>query len=160
MKLIGIEEHFLTPEVRDAWAAPETAEDPTAGLHQGRIGELLEDLGEERLRLMDETGLDVQVLSLTSPGLHNLDGPASVALARRTNDLLAAAVARHPERFQGFAALPTPAPEEAPRELERCVRELGFKGAMLCGRTRDKHLDHSDFRPLLERAEQLRVPLF
>jgi predicted TIM-barrel fold metal-dependent hydrolase len=160
MKLNGIEEHFLTPEVRDAWAAPETAEDPTAGLHQGRIGELLEDLGEERLRLMDETGLDVQVLSLTSPGLHNLDGPASVALARRTNDLLAAAVARHPERFQGFAALPTPAPEEAPRELERCVRELGFKGAMLCGRTRDKHLDHEDFRPLLERAEQLRVPLF
>jgi len=160
MKLIGIEEHFLTREVSDAWGAPETAEDPTMGLHQGRIGELLEDLGEERLRLMDETGLDVQVLSLTTPGLHNLDGPASLGLARRTNDLLAAAVARHPERFQGFAALPTPAPDEVPRELERCVRELGLKGAMLCGRTRDKHLDHPDFWPLFERAEELRVPLF
>jgi predicted TIM-barrel fold metal-dependent hydrolase len=160
MKLIGIEEHFLTREVRDAWGAPETAEDPTMGLHQGWIGELLEDLGEERLRLMDETGLDVQVLSLTTPGLHNLDAPASVELAQRTNDLVAAAVARHPQRFQGFAALPTPAPREAPRELERCVRDLGLKGAMLCGRTRDKHLDHPDFWPLFERAEQLRVPLF
>jgi uncharacterized protein len=160
MKLIGIEEHFLTREVRDAWAAPETAEDPTIGMHQGNIGRLLEDLDEERLRLMDETGLDVQVLSLTTPGLQNLDGAASIALAQRTNDLVAAAVARHPERFQGFAALPTPAPLEAPRELERCVRELGLKGAMLCGRTRDKNLDHQDFWPLFERAEQLRVPLF
>lgn len=121
---------------------------------------LLEDLGEERLQFMDETGLDVQVLSLTTPGLQNLDGPTSIALAQRSNHLVAAAVARHPERFQGFAALPTPAPHEAPRELERCVRELGLKGAMLHGRTRDKNLDHQDFWPLFERAEQLRVPLF
>jgi hypothetical protein len=160
MKLIGIEEHLLTREVKDAWAAPESAENPTAGMDHGNIGTLLGNLDQERLRLMDETGLDVQVLSLTTPGLQNLEGATSIALARRTNDLIAAAVARHPERFQGFAALPTPAPLEAPRELERCVRELGFKGAMLCGRTRDKKLDHPDFWPLFERAEQLRVPLF
>lgn len=97
---------------------------------------------------------------LTTPGLQNLDGPTSIALAQRSNDLAAAAVALHPERFQGFVALPTPAPQEAPRELERCVRELGLKGAMLHGRTRDKNLDHQDFWPLFERAEQLRVPLF
>jgi uncharacterized protein len=160
MKLIGIEEHFLTREVREAWAALETAEAPAAGMHQGQVGKRLEDLGEGRLRLMDETGLDVQVLSLTTPGVQDLDGAASVALARRTNDLLAAAVARHPERFQGFAALPAPAPREVPRELERCVRELGLKGALLCGRTGDRPLDHQDFWPLFEMAEQLRVPLF
>ena len=105
MKLIGIEEHFLTREVRDAWAALETEEDPTIGMHQGQVGKRLEDLGEKRLRLMDETGLDVQVLSLTTPGVQDLDSAASVALAQRTNDLVAAAVALHPERFQGNFAM-------------------------------------------------------
>jgi predicted TIM-barrel fold metal-dependent hydrolase len=159
MKLIGIEEHFLTSAVRDAWAAS-PADDPTVDYHRGTIGERLEDLGPLRRGLMDETGLDVQVLSLTTPGLHNLEAAQSVALARRTNDLIAAAVAREPQRYEGFAALPTPAPAEAPRELERCVRELALKGAMLCGRTRDKNLDHRDFWPMLECAAALGVPLF
>ena len=115
MKLIAIEEHFLTREVRDAWAASPAADDPTIHLHLGEIENRLDDLGDERLHLMDETGVDVQVLSLTTPGLHNLDG-GSVALAKRTNDLIAATVAGHPDRFQGLAALPTAAPKEAARE--------------------------------------------
>ena len=159
MKLIAIEEHFLTPEVRAAWDAA-GADDPTCAFHAGDIGERLEDLGETRLRLMDETGVDVQVLSLTTPGLHNLDSDLSTALARRTNDLIAETVAGRPQRFQGFAALPTPAPREAPRELERAVRELGLKGAMLCGRTREKNLDHPDFWPIFDCAAALGVPLF
>ncbi len=159
MKLIAIEEHFLTRDVRDAWTAIPEADDPTLGLHQGDIEDRLNDLGPERLRLMDETGVDVQVLSLTTPGLHNLDG-GSVALAQRTNDLVAAAVAGRPDRFQGLAALPTGAPREAPGELERAVRGLGLRGAMLCGRTGDKNLDHKDFWPVLECAAELVVPLF
>lgn len=159
MKLIAIEEHFLTPDVRDAWDAA-AADDPTCAFHAGEISARLEDLGEMRLNLMDETGVDVQVLSLTTPGLHNLEGGQSAALARRTNDLIAQIVASRPERFQGFAALPTPAPREAPRELERAVRDLGLKGAMLCGRTREKNLDHPDFWPMFECAAELGVPLF
>lgn len=159
MKLIAIEEHFLTSEVRNAWAAIPEVDDPTQGLHLGEIGDRLEDLGQERLRLMDETGVDVQVLSLTTPGLHNLDR-GSVPLAQRTNDLIAATVAGRPDRFQGLAALPTAAPREAPRELERSVLDLGLKGAMLCGRTRDKNLDHTDFWPMFECAAELEVPLF
>jgi predicted TIM-barrel fold metal-dependent hydrolase len=159
MKLIAIEEHFLTRDVRDAWTAIPAVDDPTLGLHFGEIGDRLDDLGHERVRLMDETGVDVQVLSLTTPGLHNLDG-GSVALAQRTNDLIAATVAGLPHRFQGLAALPTAAPREASRELERSVRDLGLKGVMLCGRTRDKNLDHQDFWPLFECAAVLGVPLF
>jgi predicted TIM-barrel fold metal-dependent hydrolase len=160
MRLIAVEEHFLTREVRDAWAVAPGPDDPTCAFHGGDLRGRLEDLGEMRLRLMDETGVDVQVLSLTTPGLHNLESGASTALARRTNDLVAEAVERTPERFQGFAVLPTPAPREASRELERAVRELGLKGAMLCGRTKEKNLDHPDFWPIFDCAAGLGVPLF
>lgn len=160
MKLIAVEEHFLTPDIADAWSTAPGPLDPTLAFHGGDLGARLEDLGEMRLSLMDETGVDVQVLSLTTPGLHNLDSEASVALARRTNDLVARTVASRPDRFQGFAVLPTSAPAEAPRELERAVRELGLKGVMLHGRTRDKHLDHPDFWPIFERAADLGVPVF
>ncbi len=73
MKVIAIEEHFLTKEVRAAWAASPDADGAAASLHLGEIEERLDDLGEIRLKLMDESGVDVQVLSLTTPGLHNLD---------------------------------------------------------------------------------------
>ena len=157
MKLIAIEEHFLTREVRDAWSAI-PSDDDTIKFNIGEIGERLDDLGEGRLRLMDETGVDVQVLSLTSPGFHNLDD-SSVSLVQRTNDFLASKVANHPSRFQGLASLPMPAPKQAVRELERCVRDLGFKGAMICGRTRDKNMDHKIFWPIFECATDLDVPI-
>ncbi|WP_246617123.1 amidohydrolase family protein [Sphingomonas yunnanensis] len=80
---------------------------------------------------MDEAGVDMQVRSLTTPGLHNLAAAASVETARRVNDTIADAVARRPDRFQGLSAIPTPDPEAAPRELGRAVRELGLKGALL-----------------------------
>ncbi len=161
MRLIAIEEHILPPDVRDAWAAAPPPHDPVSAVADGgEIGDRLADLGEGRLALMDEQGVDVQVLSLTTPGLHNLEPGPAVELARRTNDLIANACARRPDRFQGFAALPTPDPDAAPRELERAVRELGLKGALLCGRTRERHLDHPALRPLLAKAAELGAPLF
>ena len=120
----------------------------------------LEDLGDERLARMDESGVDVQVLSLTSPGLHNLAPAESISLARRTNDLIADTIARHPGRFDGFATIPTAAPAEGAQELERCVRDCGLKGGMLFGRTGDRNLDHTDFWPIFEMASELQVPLF
>jgi uncharacterized protein len=161
VQLIAIEEHFLTPEVQAAWSAlPPEAQDGTMGMHSGEIKAQLEDLEDRRIVLMDESGVDVQVLSLTTPALHPLDAAQCVSLARETNNLIAATVSRHPHRFQGFATLPMPAPHEAAAELHRAVRDLGLKGALLCGRTRDKNLDHPDFWPLLEAAASLRVPLF
>jgi len=159
MKLIAVEEHFLTKEVRDEWQKYSDKDDPIHKLHFGEIENRLEDIGNLRLRLMDETGIDVQVLSLTSPSLHNL-GSESVDLAVRTNDYVSEIVNKSPERFQGFAALSMFAPKEATKEFERSVKNLGLKGAMLCGRTREKNLDHKDFWELFECAEALGVPLF
>jgi predicted TIM-barrel fold metal-dependent hydrolase len=157
--LIGIEEHFLTPAIENAWhAIGLEATDPSLAFHQGTFGRRLADLADERLALMDETGLDIQVLSLTTPALHDL-GPESVDLARRTNDAVAEAVARHPTRFQAMATLPVSMPEEAALELERCVSALGFKGTILCGRVGTRHLDDPAFAPVLDCAALLGVPL-
>ncbi|RRA50191.1 amidohydrolase family protein [Acidipila sp. EB88] len=159
MKLIGVEEHFVTPTIRAAWAASAIGQEGTGSFDQGDVEARLEDLGAQRLALMDEGGVDVQVLSVTTPALHNLEADESTRLARETNDLVAAVVAKHPTRFQGFATLPTASPAVAAAELERGVTHLGLVGSMLCGRTRDKHLDHPDFLPLFETAARLRVPL-
>ena len=159
MKLIAIEEHFLTKAVKDEWQKYPDKDDPTRKFHFGEIENRLEDIGNSRLQLMDETGIDMQVLSLTSPSLHNL-GSESINLAIQTNDYVSENVKKRPDRFQGFAALPMFSPKEATKELERSVKNLGLKGAMLCGRTREKNLDHKDFWELFECAETLGVPLF
>src|ERR1700728_2908552 len=118
MKIISIEEHFLTPEITTAWETSAIGSEGTANFDQGEIRQLLDDLGQGRIALMDESGVDVQVLSVTTPALHNLEPEDSLILARRTNDLVAATIANYPTRFQGFATLPTAAPEEAALELE------------------------------------------
>lgn len=157
--LIGIEEHFLTPAIEHAWhAIGLEATDPSVGYHQGAFGRRLADLADERLALMDETGLDIQVLSLTTPALHDL-GPESVELARRANDAVAEAIARYPTRFQAMATLPVSVPDEAALELERCVSTLGFKGTMLCGRVGTRHLDDPALAPVLDCAALLHVPV-
>lgn len=159
-KLIGIEEHFVTADIRAAWAASALGQEGTAGFDRGEIEERLEDLGKHRLALMDESGVDVQVLSVTTPALHNLEPAESVILAKQTNDWIAATVEKYPTRFQGFATLPTAEPEQAALELERTVTRLGLMGTMLCGRTREKNLDHPDFLPMFETAARLGVPVF
>jgi predicted TIM-barrel fold metal-dependent hydrolase len=159
MKLIGIEEHYLTPGVGDAWRALGLdASNPMVAYDLGPMAQRLMDMADQRIALMDETGLDVQVLSLTTPALHEL-GPESVDLARRVNDAVAEAVARHPTRFQAFATLPVSDPDAAAQELERCVGTLGFKGTMLCGRVGTRNLDHPDLAPIFAAAAELHVPI-
>jgi uncharacterized protein len=162
MKLVGLEEHFATPELIAAWQAlePQWRDVGIAGSADDELGQRLVDLDAERIAAMDDTGLDVSVVSMTTPGLQNLDARDAVALQGVCNDTLADAVRRHPERLQGFATLATPAPDAAAAELDRAVRELGFNGAMLYGRTRDRNLDHRDFWPIFEAAEALNAPLY
>ncbi len=158
MKIIGLEEHFHTPELM---AALRRANDDTMLLFQDKESRnRLLDLGEGRLRQMDLIGLDRMVLSVTTPATQALPPAEAVPLARQANDRLAAAVRAHPDRFSGFATLPTPDPAAAVRELRRSVQELGFVGAMLHGRTGERYLDHLDFRPLLAEAAALGVPLY
>lgn len=148
MKLIGIEEHYLTSPVRAAWeAAALAATDPSVAVYLNEVERHLLDLADERLALMDEAGLDVQVLSLTTPALHDLRS-IGIDLERRANDAIAEICARHRDRFQALATLPVGLPDEAALELERCVTKLGFKGTMLCGRVEDRNLDHPDLAPI------------
>ncbi len=162
MKIVALEEHYTTPQVREAQAAVEPAfQEPMEVLgDQPETSVKLDEIAELRIAKMDECGVDVQVLSLTTPGTQNLEPAQACDLARSSNDFLAASIARHPDRFQGFATLPTPDPAMAAAELKRCVTELGFKGALLGARTRDRSLDQPEFLPILEMAAELRVPLF
>lgn len=161
MKLVGLEEHFVTAEVLDASRAlPEEIRDLAfRPASEGETSRLLMDLGVERLAHMDRTGLDVQVLSLTTPGVQHLPAAQAVPLARSSNDRLAEVVAAHPERFQGLATLPTVDPDAAVAELERTIRGLGFEGAMVFGRTGGTNMDDPRFWPIYETAAALRAPL-
>ena len=161
MKIIALEEHFLTEALTAAWARlPATEQDGSQALNSPDIARRILEIGEERLRLMDETGIDVQVLSPTAPGVQNLEAGLAVTMARELNDLTAEAVRGRPDRFQGFACLPTPAPAEAARELGRAVETLGLKGAFLFGRTRERNADRPEFLPIFEAAAALKVPIY
>lgn len=109
---------------------------------------------------MDAAGIDLQVLSLNSPGVEQAEVADAITCAREANDYLAGAIKRHPTRFAGFASLPIQAPDEAAKELERCVRQLGFKGANINGHTRGRYPDDKFFSPILACAEALDVPLY
>ncbi len=151
-RIIALEEHFWTP---DLIALRRTVDQVNPKSVQ-RLG----DLGELRLREMDAGGIDVQVLSEAEPGAQNLAPDLAVSLARASNDLLAQAVKRRPDRFAGFATLPTPDPSAAAKELERAVRGLGFCGAMIHGSTRGRFLDEGQFWPIFESAQALDVPIY
>jgi uncharacterized protein len=162
MKAIGTEEHFLTDEVAAAWGRLDAraGEDSPVRPAPGDLGERLREVGERRLAAMDAAGLDVQVISLTSPGLHSLPAQEATGLQVETNDRIAELVALHPDRFQGFATLATPAPAAAAQELERAVTRLGLHGALLFCRTGERNLDHPDHWPIFEAAASLRAPLY
>jgi predicted TIM-barrel fold metal-dependent hydrolase len=118
------------------------------------------DIGEGRIANMDAAGIDVQVLSLTAPGVEQLDAAEAVPFARVTNDTLAEAVHRHPDRLAGFAALTTAEPDAAADQLRRTVATHGFTGALINGHSRGRYLDDKFFWPILECAEALQVPLY
>ncbi len=164
MRIIGLEEHFLTPAFLDGPGISlkkqgQAADSKIASRYTMLINQL-SDLDDGRLAAMDAVGIDVQVLSVHSGGLEQLDPPAAAALARDTNDWLANAVRRHPSRFVGLATLPTMEPETAVSELKRMVQDYGFKGAVINGHTRGRYLDDEYFWPILECAESLDVPIY
>jgi 2,3-dihydroxybenzoate decarboxylase len=163
IKTIALEEHFSTPMQIEKSSASEYRSFylSTRSDHVGHnIVDQLADLDEQRLAYMDAAGIDVQVLSFTSPGPQAFEAAEAIPLARDANDRLEQAVKRHPDRFAGFAALPTAAPDTAADELERTVTKCGFKGAMIDGHTRGSFLDDKKYWVIFERAEALGVPIY
>ena len=163
MKVIAIEEHFITPMYREKVGANEFRNFYLKSRSEQLGYDIVEqnsDLGAERLAHMDAAGVDVQVLSFGSPGPQAFGAEVAIPMARDANDRLHQAIQKHPARFAGFAALPTADPEAAAQELERCVSKLGFKGAMIHGHTRGSFLDERKYWTVFERAQALDVPIY
>jgi len=152
-RVIALEEHYLDPEIKPHFSGLDVTGAP-------KVAQRLDDVGALRLAEMDAAGIDVQVLSHAAPSVQKLDPETAVRLARAANDRLHETVRAHPERFAGFATLPTPDPQAAADELERAVTRLGFKGAMVHGLTNGMFLDDRRFWPIFERAQALDVPLY
>jgi predicted TIM-barrel fold metal-dependent hydrolase len=158
MRTITLEEHYATPAFIEGPGRQFKTRATAPG--GALLFERLYDLGDRRIADMDAAQIDVQVLSLTSPGTEQLDPAEAGSVSRQVNDILAKAIQKHPTRLYGFAALPTPDPPAAAAELERTVREYKFKGAMINGHIRGRYLDDQFFWPILERAESLGVPIY
>src|SRR6202045_157902 len=150
--VIAIEEHYWDKELSSKFAGGE-------GVRAPDMLKALYDLGELRLREMDEAGIDMQILSHGAPSAQKLSGADAVELTRRVNDRLHAVVAADPKRFAAFAALPTSDPKAAADELERTTR-LGFKGPMIHGLANGAFLDDKRFWPIFERAQSMDVPVY
>jgi predicted TIM-barrel fold metal-dependent hydrolase len=161
MRIITIEEHFATRRFFDGPGRDlkEQAEKFSSARALKLIPQLC-DLDEARLAEMDAAGIDMQIVSLTAPGVEQLEAAEAIALATETNDFLADAIKKHPARLGGFVTLPIMAPDKAAQELERRVRGQKFAGAIINGHTRGRYLDDKFFWPILESAEQLGVPIY
>ncbi|MGH6690179.1 MAG: amidohydrolase family protein [Gammaproteobacteria bacterium] len=115
---------------------------------------------DERLRVMDEQGIDVQAFSLTTPGVHVEEPKLGIQLARMVNDAFAEAATKHAGRFAPLAALPLQDPDAAAEELDRAITRLGHKGALLFSNIDGRPLDDPAYLPMFARAAELDVPLF
>jgi 2,3-dihydroxybenzoate decarboxylase len=160
MRKIALEEHF-TIHGYDHFGSEDSAADEVGGGFQRVVRNALADFGEIRLQHMDASEIERAVLSLTIPGVHNRsDAHEALKLARIANDFLAAEIAKRPDRYSGFAHLPLQDATIAADELERCVRDLGFKGAMVHGHTCGRYLDEDAMSAFWERVETLGVPVY
>ena len=160
MRTITLEEHFVSPGFLAGPGKEFIQQIRNRGPRGVRISEQLQDVGDKRIAEMDAAGIDMQVLSLNSPGIEQAEAADQISIAVESNDFLAEAVKKHPQRFAAFAALATAAPDKAAEELDRRVRQQGFKGTLINGHTRGRYLDDKFFSPILERAEALNVPIY
>lgn len=155
---IALEEHFLTPDMIDYWLP--TVETIPQKVADRLRGQLL-DFDGERLETMDKAGIDIAILSLSGPGVQaEPDTAAAIRRARLANDFLAEKIARHPTRYGGFAHLAMQDGKAAAEELDRCVSQLGFHGAMIDGQTNGHYLDEPQYDVFWERAAALDAPVY
>ena len=161
MRIITLEEHLTFPALtslvpkeilaRHNFGPPQMMQE---------IGAKLADINGGRLKSMDESGITMQVLSVSGAGADLLGPDEGPDFAHQYNDAVAQKIAIHPDRFTAFAHLPMTAPEAAADELSRTVETYRFKGALINGLTEDQFLDHPKFAPILQRAEELQVPIY
>jgi len=157
---IAVEEHFAIADTTDRSLRYQT--DYWKGLQPRLL-----DLHGQRLAEMDRTGIEIEIISLNSNGVQSmLDAGKAAELARKANDALAETIAKRPDRFAGFAALPMQDPQAAAEEFERCVRDLKFKGALvnsfsqLGSADTAIYYDLPQYRPFWAVVERLGAPFY
>jgi 2,3-dihydroxybenzoate decarboxylase len=182
MKRIAIEEHFSIKEHADQFRLILTKEYPIREVveaeqqlhvevrwlpaskysvgNAGTLAGKILEVGEQRIKEMEEDGIDMQVLSLIAPGVQVFDAATGTSLARKVNDQLCQIVHKYPNKFAGLAALAPQDPMGAADELERAVKELGMKGASINSHTKGEYLDDKKYWVIFERAERLGVPIY
>ena len=159
---IAFEEHMAIPET--------LGETRSFAGDSGRWDDFTQqilDMGSRRLDDMDETGIEFALQSLNAPGIQGiLDTAEAIRVAKKGNDTIAEAMARHPDRYGGLAALPMQDPDAASAELTRCVKELGFRGAMVNGFTQKDvpdsaiYYDIPEYRTFWATVSELDVPFY
>ena len=158
---VGLEEHFAIDDTlmdskgyfpEDTWA---------------EVKDRILDIHGRRLKLMDQYGMDMMILSLNAPAVQAIHDPKRAnEIARKANDYLAEQVVKNPKRFQALAALPLQDPDMAARELERCVKQLGMVGALANGFSQigdpntTAYLDEKQYWPFWEVCDKLDVPFY
>lgn len=169
MKLITLEEHFTDQRIMDANNAfskkqplmsPERAEGLKFLMSRAFPGDELLDIEKKRIPYMDANKITMQVLSFTSPVSDAVPAEDAVKLCKQANDILAERIAEHPDRFAGFATLPMADPEAAAAELDRCVKDYHFCGALLAGRYQGRFYNEAEFFPIFAKAAELDVPVY
>jgi 5-carboxyvanillate decarboxylase len=168
-KRIATEEAWITPEILKGYRKLIKKKMGDAGFlslwgvfvkRGGILLDRLLDMGENRIKDMDATGIDVQLLLLTAPGVQVFSAGKAKALAAASNDQLAEAIRKYPRRFAGLAAIAPQSPDDAAKELERSVHKLGLKGAVINSHTKGEYLDRPKFWEIFEAAESLNVPIY
>lgn len=164
MRYIALEEAFFIPDLADLQPAHQRLMRLLKPEFADRYERRLPDFTEYRLAEMDEAGIDLQVLSLTSPGLQvDIDAEKARTNARLANDYLAKIIAQHPDRFRGFAALPLQDPAAAAAELERAVTQDGLCGGLVndcISGPGGRYLDAPEYDELWSAVESLGLPLY
>jgi len=172
-KRIATEEAFAPAEMLDIYRRILAGPDPDPGFvsllgfylssqsaRARHIVEYLQDLGEKRLRHMDEAGIDRQIIALTAPGVQIMDHDTAVSFAKVANDQLSDAVRRHPDRFSGMVAVAPQNPREAAKEIERGVQKLGLTGVIINSHTHGEYLSDPKFWEIFEAAEANDTPIY
>lgn len=158
---IALEEHFTLPETAEADRGLGYA------LFTPELRLQIQDMGSGRIAEMDRGGVELSILSLPGPGIQSIPGISqAITTAQRSNDYLAEHIAKYPKRLKGFAALPLQDPQAAALELTRCVKELGFCGALVAGFSQIGEADSAVFydlpqyRSFWATVQQLDVPFY
>jgi aminocarboxymuconate-semialdehyde decarboxylase len=162
--------HYYPPSFFDAIRAHGTdfafGTDPTGrtiitygGARFFGITPPMTDVGK-RLEDMDRVGIDVEVISLSTPNVFFADAARQAEVAREVNDAYAELAARHPRRFRTFASIPMDAPDAALEELHRAIDELKMNGVVLLSNIRGRALTDRLYRPFFEEANRMRLCLF